>query len=42
MWSLIQVLPNKVNQISFYMFEDESPMQSVKLHKKPSETLRAD
>ena len=43
MWSSIQVLPNQVSKKSFYTFEDIDLREShAKLHKKPSETLRAD
>ena len=43
MWSSIQVLPNQVSKKSFSMFEDIYLREShAKLHKKPSETLRAD
>ena len=43
MWSSIQGLPNQVSKQSFYTFEDIDLRESdAKLHKKPSETLRAD
>ena len=43
MWSSIQVLPNQVSKKSFYTFEDTDLREShAKVHKKPSETLRAD
>ena len=43
MWSSIQVLPNQVSKKSFHTFEDIDLREShVKLHKKTSETVRAD
>ena len=42
-WSSIQVLPNQVSKKSFYTFENIDLRESHgKLHKKTSETLRAD
>ena len=43
MWSSIHVLPNLVSKKSFYKFEDIDLREShAKLHKKRSDTLRAD
>ena len=43
MWGSIQVLPNQVSKKLFHTFEDIDLEKShAKLHKKPSETLRAD
>ena len=43
MWNSIQVLLNQVSKKSFYTFEDIDLREShAKLHKKPTETLRAD
>ena len=42
-WNSIQVLPHQVSKKFFYMFEDIDLREShAKLHKRPSETLRAD